>query len=98
MMRACWRQPMALHHGLIVVFEQPGLATVMGECVVTGELLEVNVLAEEFDDWWLHGELIQKAMPNAPPAVREFLQSAVGPHGWQALFGQPDKERYEHAV
>ena len=57
--------------------------------VLTGKVatLDVPCTARELAAYEA-GMLIQDAMPNVPPDMREFLMSGITPDEWQATFGE----------
>ena len=46
--------------------------------------LEINVSEEQVQSW-LHGNLIQKAMPNLTPDEREFIMTGILPDEWEKM-------------
>ena len=54
-------------------------------CVVTGEMHNVFVRSEDYNDW-IGGELIQNCMKYLSSCDRELLISGVGPTGYATLF------------
>ena len=55
------------------------------QCTSCGEYLEVPVTEEQIKEW-RGGTLIQKAMPNIPPAQRELFISGTCGKCWDELF------------
>lgn len=49
--------------------------------------LEVPVTQEQLNSWE-NGTLIQVAMPNVPPAMREFIMTGITPEEWDETFGE----------
>jgi hypothetical protein len=37
---------------------------------------------------WQEGTLLQEAMPQVPPPLREFVKSGITPEEWTETFGQ----------
>ena len=46
---------------------------------------------------WEAGVLIQDAMPQVPPPLREFLTSGIPPDEWEELVGMPDEDDEDDA-
>lgn len=67
-----------------------GTTVLRGPCHVTGKEYSVTVLTSQLRRW-LHGELIQDAMPNLLPHEREFLISGTSPEGWKQTFGDEEE-------
>lgn len=65
--------------------------TIVKTCVVCGEIKSVHCSPEEFDAW-LHGALIQAAMPNTPKEERELLVSGTCGECWQRMFSEQAQE------
>lgn len=59
-------------------------------CVMCGKTHEVELNSFEFDMWYDGGVLIQKAMPNEPAEVREFLISGICPKCQEKIFSTDD--------
>lgn len=53
--------------------------------------LEVPCTPEQLAAWE-QGELIQRAMPNVPAELREFVISGITPHEWEQMFRDRDSE------
>lgn len=69
--------------------------TIVKTCVVCGEIKSVHCSPEEFDAW-LHGALIQVAMPNTPKEERELLVTGTCGECWKNMFDLgPEKEEDE---
>ena len=66
--------------------ETPGMATVKGNCVFTGEEYQCEVPLDGLKKWQ-KGEAIHVAMPTVSADDREFLISGISPAGWTATFG-----------
>lgn len=49
--------------------------------------LEVPCTQEQLDAW-KGGMLIQRAMPQVPGELREFLISGITPDEWKQMFGE----------
>lgn len=62
------------------------LTRVSGKCVITGEEHSVEVPTDGLKNWQ-DGMLMQHAMPNVDPDIREFLISGISPKGWKQIFG-----------
>lgn len=52
--------------------------------------LDIAVTQAQLDSW-IAGTLIQKAMPNIPKELREFIISGITPQEWEAHFGGEDE-------
>ena len=50
---------------------------------------EINITPEQYLDW-VHGTLIQDAMPHLSDDDREFLMTGCTPEEWDAMFGEED--------
>ena len=48
--------------------------------------LDVPCTPEQIERW-RSGVLIQHAMPDVPPPLREFVKTGVSPQEWEELFG-----------
>jgi len=51
--------------------------------------LEIDITTAEYLDW-KNGTLIQDAMPNLTPDVREFLITGLTAEDWKAMFGDAE--------
>lgn len=51
--------------------------------------LEININEVEIQDW-LHGMLIQHAMPNISAAEREFIKTGMTEEDWDSLLGEEE--------
>ncbi len=49
--------------------------------------LDVPVTQAQLDDW-NSGTMIQEAMPNVSPELREFLMTGITPEEWKKEFGE----------
>lgn len=79
----------ALRHKQTALLNGDGTATVMGECMVTGEPYQVTVPAAGLAQW-IAGAHIQTVMPEVSQGDREFLISGTSPKGWDLLFGEEE--------
>ena len=52
--------------------------------------LEVNCTPEQLADWEA-GTLIQNAMPDVEPPLREYIKSGITPEEWVETFGRPPR-------
>jgi hypothetical protein len=50
--------------------------------------LTIPVTQEQLDAW-RGGVHIQDAMPNIPPALREFIKTGITPEEWDEVFANP---------
>ena len=50
--------------------------------------LFVEGLTQDMIDRWEAGELIQDAMPDISPDIREFLMTGISPKEWRAVLGE----------
>lgn len=48
--------------------------------------LDIPCTQEQLDNY-INGMLIQQAMPNLPPELREFVMTGVTPEEWAETFG-----------
>ena len=53
--------------------------------------LEVPCTEEQFNAW-RNGTSIQRAMPNVPAELREFLMTGITPEEWNETFPEEDDE------
>lgn len=53
--------------------------------------LEVPCTQEQIDRWQA-GAMIQDAMPNVPPALREFVKTGYTPDDWKKIFPEEEDE------
>ena len=54
-----------------------------------GNTLDVPCTPDQYRAW-REGKLIQDAMPDVPPELREFLISGITPEEWKETFGKED--------
>jgi len=83
-MNAIRRQPQTM-----TLIADGTLTKVSGKCVITGEDHSVEVPTDGLKNWQ-GGMLMQNAMPNVHPDIREFLISGISPKGWEQIFGKGD--------
>jgi len=51
------------------------------------QTMDIDVTQEQLDAFFKGGALIQNAMPNVPPELREFIMTGVTPEEWDVVFG-----------
>lgn len=57
--------------------------------------MEIPCTPEQLADYQ-NGTLIQKAMPNVPPSLREFVINGVTPDEWDKYIGEPEDDGDEY--
>ena len=54
--------------------------------------MEIEVTAQQLVDYFIHGKVIHKAMPEVPKEHREFIMTGITPEEWDQTFANGEDE------